>query len=92
MEKILRPYFRGSHALLFLYPVMWVNALGIYAGRYLRFNSWDALTSPFALVADFGSLLGHPVAYRYAWGMIGCFSVLLTLIYLTLKRIAFAVH
>ena len=92
MEKILGPYLRSSHDLVFLYPVMWVNALGVYAGRYLRFNSWDVLTSPFALVADLGTLLRHPVAYRYAWAMIGCFSVLLSLIYLTLKRIATAVR
>ncbi len=67
---------------------MWLNALGIYTGRYLRFNSWDILTHPFGVITDIGVILLHPVHYRYAWGMILSFSVFMTLMYLAIHKIS----
>jgi len=72
--------------LIFVYPVMWLNSLGIYIGRYLRFNSWDIFTNPLGLSYDIGRMLVHPLFYRDGWGMIFCFSILMTLMYLTLKK------
>ncbi|HEV3250797.1 MAG TPA: DUF1361 domain-containing protein [Puia sp.] len=87
MEKVLLRYVTGVHTLFFLFPVMWLNAWGIYIGRYLRFNSWDVISDPFQLLVDIGEMLLHPLAYRNGWSMISCFSVLLTLMYLTIKKI-----
>ncbi|MFI5156081.1 MAG: DUF1361 domain-containing protein [Chitinophagales bacterium] len=91
MEKIFWSHVRIKHELFFLYPVMWLNALGVYTGRYLRFNSWDAIMSPFQLFMDIGEVLIHPAKYPGAWAMILCFSIWLTLIYLTLKRVSRAI-
>ncbi|HEX3935249.1 MAG TPA: DUF1361 domain-containing protein, partial [Puia sp.] len=59
MEKILCPgtddYWGGT----FVYLVMGLSALGVYPGRYLRFNSWDILTNPFQLTMDMGRLIIH---------------------------------
>ncbi|HMH34550.1 MAG TPA: DUF1361 domain-containing protein [Puia sp.] len=88
MEKILLRHASWKHELFFLYPVMWVNALGIYTGRYLRYNTWDVIANPFQLIHDIGHVLIHPFVFHDAWGMIFCFSVLMTLIYLTLKNLA----
>jgi len=63
---------------------MFLNALGVYIGRYLRLNSWDILTDPFQLFKDISNLAMHPLQYKYAWAMIVCFSIILTLIFLTL--------
>ncbi|HYE56359.1 MAG TPA: DUF1361 domain-containing protein [Chitinophagaceae bacterium] len=87
METIVRVRFPYSNELLFIYPIMWLNALGIYIGRYLRFNSWDVITSPFGLIADIADIIMHPIAYKSAWGMIFCYSFLMTLIYVTIKKI-----
>jgi uncharacterized membrane protein len=92
MEKIVQTRFFKKHELLFLYPVMWLNALGVYIGRYFRYNSWDVLTDPFQLIRGIVHILLHPLAYRYASGMIFCFSILLTLFYLTLKKMSKAVR
>ena len=88
MEKILLRRMTIGHELFFLFPVMWLNAWGIYIGRYLRFNSWDVITDPFQLVRDIGGMLLHPLGYHNAWSMIFCFSILLTLMYLTIKKIS----
>ncbi len=88
MEKLMQDFQQKRHELFFIYPIMWLNALGVYVGRYLRFNSWDLLSDPFQLIRDIANILLHPLTYRYASGMIICFSILMTLMYLTLKRIS----
>jgi uncharacterized membrane protein len=89
MEKILHPGHRSFRdELLFLYPIMWLNALGVYIGRYLRYNSWDLVTYPFQLFADIAGMIVHPLRHQYAWDMIFCFSILMTLIYLMMKRVS----
>ncbi|MFT3826855.1 MAG: DUF1361 domain-containing protein [Chitinophagaceae bacterium] len=92
MEKMIQVHVSAKYELLFIYPIMWLNALGIYIGRYLRFNSWDVLTNPFHLVTDIIEILCHPVQYKYAWGMILCFSVFLTLAYCTIKKISKSIY
>jgi len=87
MEHLLAPILPKRQKLLFLYPIMWLNALGVYIGRYLRYNSWDVVTSPLDLFRDIAAMVIHPLRHQYAWDMILCFSTLLTLIYLILRKI-----
>ncbi len=88
IEKIVIILWRYKHELLFLYPVMLLNALGIFIGRYLRYNSWDVITNPFHLMMDIFDLLTHPVLYRNAWGMIFFYSVFMVILYMTVKRVS----
>jgi len=92
MERVMQRFIPGKHELLFIYPIMWLNALGVYIGRYLRFNSWDIITNPFELTSDIVKMLWHPVQYKYVWSMVACFSVFMTLVYLTIKRIGKTIH
>ena len=99
MEKLLQPWIlthgwdmkrrngEGS-GLFFVYPIMWLNSLGVYIGRYLRYNSWDVITNPFDLIRDIAGMIIHPLRHQYAWDMIFCFSILMTLMYLMMKRIS----
>ena len=88
METIFRIFLKNKTILFFIYPVMWLIALGIYIGRYLRFNSWDILTNPFSLLGDIAEMFLNPFRYTYAWGMIFCFSIFITLVYLSIKKIS----
>jgi uncharacterized membrane protein len=92
MEKMMQRFLPGIRELFFIYPIMWLNALGIYIGRYPRFNSWDILTNPIGLTAYILRMLWHPIQFKYAWGMVACFSIFMTLVYLTIKRISKAIH
>lgn len=92
MEKLLRPAIGDGWGRLFVYLVMGLSALGVYAGRYLRFNSWDILTNPFELTADMASLLIHPLRSQQAWGMIVCYTILLSFIYNMLKKLSRALN
>ena len=91
MEKIFMERFKLRQDLIFLIPVMGLNALGIYIGRFMRFNSWDVITNPFQLLGDIADMLFHPGNYIHAWGMIGCFSVFMTIIYISARHIGKAI-
>ncbi len=86
VEKLLVPEANVPGRWLFLYPVMWLNALGVYTGRYLRYNSWDIITDPFDLLGDILGMIIHPFRHHYVWDMIFCYSVLLTLIYILIVK------
>ncbi len=88
VEKIITGIYGVFNEWKFVLPVMFLNALGIYIGRYLRFNTWDVVTSPFNLSADIYFMLVNPFRNLNAWAMIVCFSVMLSLMYITAKRIS----
>jgi uncharacterized membrane protein len=91
MEKIIQSLWPSRFEWLFVYPVMLLNATGIYIGRYLRFNSWDIISNPFRLIADMTQILAHPFYYKNAWAMIICFSFFLGILYTTLKKLSKAI-
>ncbi|HVF80931.1 MAG TPA: DUF1361 domain-containing protein [Flavisolibacter sp.] len=88
MEKMVQLKLPLITELQFAVPVMLLNSFGIYIGRYLRYNTWDVIANPFQLTKDIVYLLLHPVQNRFDWGMIGCYAVFMTLIYLAVKRMS----
>ena len=92
MEKLWQARFPAVKEGWFIIPVMFLNAWGVYIGRFLRFNTWDLITNPFRLLADICTMLIHPVANKYAWGMVLCYAALMTIMYMTLKKMSKAIH
>jgi len=86
MEKLFLPNATVIGSWLFLYPIMVLNALGVYTGRYLRYNSWDIISDPWQLLRDMISMVVHPLRNHPVWSMVLCFSILLMLIYRLLQR------
>jgi uncharacterized membrane protein len=81
MERLIVPAGSVLGGWLFVYPIMMLNALGVYVGRYWRYNSWDIISDPVELLTDIINLIIHPFRNHPAWNMIFCFSILLTLFY-----------
>ena len=50
MEKLLVVRLPRLPGVIFIAGIMFLNSLGVYLGRYLRFNSWDIVADPFNLV------------------------------------------
>jgi uncharacterized membrane protein len=88
MEKLLLPIIGDGWGRLFIYGIMGMNALGVYLGRDLRLNSWNIVTNPFRLTADILNLMIHPLRSQHAWGMIICYTILLSFIYRMLKKLS----
>jgi uncharacterized membrane protein len=88
MEKLLLPARAALRSHFFLYPTMFLCALGVYIGRYLRYNSWDVLSNPLALTVDILGMIIHPLRNGSAWTMIACYTVLLCFVYNMLKKMS----
>jgi uncharacterized membrane protein len=60
--------------------------LGVYIGRFLRWNTWDIVVSPIALITDVASRLLRPDLHPRAWGFTLLFGSLLACGYWTTHR------
>ena len=64
-----------------------VGSFGIYLGRYLRWNSWDILSSPQGLLKDITVRLLNPFHHPQTFGVTLVFSVFLVVGYLTVVHL-----
>jgi uncharacterized membrane protein len=74
----------GGVAVGWLFALASVGAsgVGVYFGRVLRWNSWDAARSPELVLSDAVVLLRHPVEHQAAWALIVASSLFFCAAYL----------
>ncbi|HEY6505114.1 MAG TPA: DUF1361 domain-containing protein [Chitinophagaceae bacterium] len=87
IEVILHTVSGRRFSFFIVFVVMWLNAFGIYIGRFLRYNSWDILARPFSLFSDMFEILAYPFDNIMEWVMISCYAVFMTLLYLTVRKL-----
>jgi uncharacterized membrane protein len=63
-------------------------SFGVYVGRYLRWNSWDIVLRPFALMHNLALQFRHPFRHPQTFGMTFAFSVFLAISYYTLHIVS----
>lgn len=82
-DRIVR--VRGSATgWAFVFTVLGLSSFGIYLGRFLRWNSWDLLLNPGAILSDVANQVMHPHLYQRTFGMSLSLAVMLTFIYLVI--------
>jgi uncharacterized membrane protein len=59
-----------------------LSGFGIYLGRFLRWNSWDIIRRPGALLNDIWVRFADPLAHERTWGVTLGFGGLLLITYL----------
>ena len=64
------------------------SSFGIYLGRSLRWNSWDFVVRPGALLEDIGTRLVDPLSYPRGVGMTIALTAVLATGYLTMYAFA----
>ncbi|MEA2490515.1 MAG: hypothetical protein QOH21_2307 [Acidobacteriota bacterium] len=62
-----------------------LSSFGMYLGRFLRWNSWNVVTAPGALLTDVVSRVLNPFDHPKTIAVTAIFSVLLTLGYVALQ-------
>lgn len=77
----------GTWGLAVALGALALCGFGIYLGRYLRWNSWDLLTSPDAIAKQIGSGLLDPFAHPRAWGVSVIYGSALALGYIALHAL-----
>jgi uncharacterized membrane protein len=54
-----------------------LSGLGVYLGRFLRWNSWDLLAEPFGIVIDSLRIFRHPLGYAEELGFVFMIAALM---------------
>lgn len=85
MQRLVRERLGAALSWAFVLVSVALSGVGIYLGRFLRWNSWDVFTSPRALAAELIAILGDPAAYPRLIGVSGLFACFLLLGHLTLE-------
>ncbi|NJN18365.1 MAG: DUF1361 domain-containing protein [Oscillochloris sp.] len=86
MHTLVRRRVGSVTAWLFVATTSGLSGLGIYLGRFLRWNSWDVFANPQILAAQLTALLGEAANYPRIIGVSGLFGSFLLLGYLTLHH------
>ncbi len=60
MQGLVGSRFGGAAGWLFVLLVLGISGLGVFIGRFLRWNSWDLFLRPLSLVSDVWASLGEP--------------------------------
>jgi len=81
VEGILEHHLPRWGVTLFACGVWFLSAVGIYLGRVLRWNSWDVFRQPQGVLKDVVEPFLKPEAFPRTLGMIGLFTIFLSLSY-----------
>ena len=80
IEKFLANYTNKKIISLISVFLLFVASFGIYLGRYLRWNSWDIIVSPFSLFYDISDRIINPFSHPGTWGMTILMGLLLNMV------------
>ena len=86
MQEVVRKTFGRFLGWVLVFGVSLLSSIGVYLGRFLRWNSWDILHAPHIILSDAWYLLRH--LSRSAIGFTALFTVFFLFIYLTLYAFA----
>lgn len=84
VQQIIRQHLGAAVSWLFSMGVLALSGLGMYMGRYLRWNSWDIVLHPRAVLADVAVRLVNPMAHPRTIGVTVVFAAFLFVCYVTL--------
>ena len=84
MQEIVARMLGNISGWFFVIVVTGLSSFGIYIGRFLRWNSWDAWNRPIPLALDIWDEIRHPLANKEAYGFTLMFTLLFLFIYLAL--------
>ena len=91
VEKFLSTKFSRKQVNIMVYTSLVLCAFGVYAGRYLRWNSWDVVANPYEIYKDVKYIALNPEDNMRTWGVTFLFSVLMTICYYTIKQLKQAI-
>lgn len=83
VQRMVRQSLGLVTSWLLVFFVIGLNGVGIYLGRFLRWNSWDVFTEPRAVMQDAIMPFIHPITYRQPVAIIIVFSALFFVCYVS---------
>jgi len=87
MQDIIARMLGKTISWFFVIGVTVMAGFGVYVGRFMRWNSWDAWNRPAALLLDIWEQVRHPLANKETFIFTIIFSTLFLFIYLTMRLV-----
>jgi len=81
MHQIVRDYVGRTWSWIIVIGMLGLCGLGIYVGRFLRWNSWDIFLYPTDVLYDIGHRLINPFNHLQAYGVTLLFAAFLFVCY-----------
>ena len=87
MQEIIMGMLGKVVSWLFVIAVIIMSSFGVYVGRFMRWNSWDAWKNPIPLLLDIWEQVRHPLANKDTYIFTMIFSMLVLFIYTTVTLV-----
>lgn len=68
-------------SMLFCFSIFFLAGIGIYLGRYLRWNSWDLIIDPYRLIYEFADLMKNEFQLANMLSLALLFAIFLSILY-----------
>ncbi len=88
MQTVVRQWRGAVAGWIFAFTAIGLGSLGIYLGRFLRLNSWDAVDHPSVLPRILHAVARDPFRYQEAIAVTVLFTVALSVAYFLLYSFA----
>lgn len=83
IQEIVTELFTPMIGWLFAISMTIISSIGVYLGRFLRWNSWDLLQDPILIAKDMYGIVRHPISNLPTYFFTILFTLLFLFIYLT---------
>jgi uncharacterized membrane protein len=87
VDKFMAGHTSKKLHAAFICAFLFAASCGIYLGRFLRFNSWDIVKKPGSLAEFAFAYVFQPTGHIKAWAFSVLCTILLLLIYYTIKNL-----
>ncbi len=84
MQEIVARTFNSFVGWIFAIGATILSSIGVYLGRFLRWNSWDLLQDPLPIAKDMYGIVRHPISNLPTYVFTTLFTLLFLFIYLTI--------
>jgi uncharacterized membrane protein len=88
IHSVASRYFGAVRAWIGVWAVLALSSIGVFLGRYQRFNSWDVFTDPKPIFGDIAKGLSDPLNYPKVLAVTVVFSGFLVGTYLVFYGLA----
>jgi uncharacterized membrane protein len=88
VHSVARTYFGAILAWVGVWAVLALSSIGVFLGRFQRFNSWDVFTDPGPILGDVAKGLADPLNYPRTLAVTVVFGGFLIASYLVFYALA----
>ena len=85
IEKVMGAFIPKRMVTLVSTVLLFISGFGIYMGRFLRWNSWDIIQEPGAVLKDIADRFINPMGHPKTWAVTILMGLLLNMIYWSVR-------